>query len=96
MPAPDYGDNDARIPLRFPSQTHRELKYLARARGTSMNQLVNEAVEIHIQVLKEDPEVMSQVRAIVKEEQATLNNLGGEGRPPGKKKGVRKKRPAAY
>ena len=91
MPAED---TDARMPLRFPARTHRELKYLARAKGVSMNQLVNDAVDIHIEVLKEDSEVMSQVRAIIEDEKATLDSLTS-GKPlPKKKTAKKKKRPS--
>lgn len=88
-----HEDNDARIPLRFPSRTHRELKYLARAKGSSMNQIVNDAVEAHIETLKADPEVMSQVREIIEEEKATLDRLSGTSTPR-KKKVAKKKRPS--
>lgn len=82
--------NDARLPLRLPAKTHRTLKYLAKALETSMNDIVVNAVDAEITRLKGDPEVMSQVKAIIEEERGVLEDLTDT--PPKK---ARRKKPAS-
>lgn len=86
-------DNDARLPLRMPGKVHRTLRYLARAQGVSMNDIVLRSVEREISRLKKDDRVMSLVRAIIEQEQNDLGDLTGdtpEEKPAPKKRAKRR------
>lgn len=86
--------NDARLPLRLPSKTHTRLRYISRALGQSMNDIVLGAAETKIEEILSDPEVKAKVRDFIIEEREVLDTMAEEEpekKAPPKKKSAPKK-----
>jgi predicted transcriptional regulator len=61
--------------VRLPEDLAREAEAVARAQGTSVNQLIIEALHNEIERVRQDAEFRSKVKSIVERDRKILDRL---------------------